>query len=294
MIYLQTMNKVCFNGEILNVEDIGLNDVRRGFSFGDGAFETIKIVNGLPLFLNYHYKRLSSALKKLKIDEDQHFRIEELKSNILNLIELKNIQQGGVVRLSVYRTGSGTYLPNSNKLSYIIEIKKSSSNLYQTNDKGLKIDVFNDILKPINFLSPYKVANAQLYVLASIYFKEHELDDVLIKNSNDNIIETTNSNFFISSNGVLYTPPLSEGCVGGIMRMQVINLAISNGMLVYENPIHIKHLLSADEIIITNAINGIRWVGQYKDKRYYNSLAEKLTNLLNQEILSYQKDLMES
>ena len=294
MIYLQTMNKVCFNGEILNVEDIELNDVRRGFSFGDGAFETIKIVNGLPLFLNYHYKRLSSALKKLKIDVDQHFRIEELKSNILNLIELKNIQQGGVVRLSVYRTGTGTYLPNSNKLSYIIEIKKSSSNLYQTNDKGLKIDVFNDILKPINFLSPYKVANAQLYVLASIYFKEHELDDVLIKNSNDNIIETTNSNFFISSNGVLYTPPLSEGCVGGIMRMQVINLAISNGMLVYENPIHIKHLLSADEIIITNAINGIRWVGQYKDKRYYNSLAEKLTNLLNQEILSYQKDLMES
>ena len=116
----------------------------------------------------------------------------------------------------------------------------------------------------------------------------------MIKNSNDNIIETTNSNFFISSNGVLYTPPLSEGCVGGIMRMQVINLAISNGMLVYENPIHIQHLLSADEIIITNAINGIRWVGQYKDKRYYNSLAEKLTDLLNQEILSYQKDLMES
>ena len=288
------MNKVCFNGEILNVEDIELNDVRRGFSFGDGAFETIKIVNGLPLFLNNHYKRLSSAQKKLKIDEDQHFRIEELKSNILNLIELNNIKQGGVVRLSVYRTGSGTYLPNSNKLSYIIEIKKSSSNLYQTNDKGLKIDVFNDLLKPINFLSPYKVANAQLYVLASIYFKEHELDDVLIKNSNDNIIETTNSNFFISSNGVLYTPPLSEGCVGGIMRMQVINLAISNGMLVYENPIHIQHLLSADEIIITNAINGVRWVGQYKDKRYYNSLAEKLTDLLNQEILSYQKDLMES
>ena len=246
------------------------------------------------LFLNYHYKRLSSALKKLKIDEDQHFRIEELNSNILNLIELNNIQQGGVVRLSVYRTGSGTYLPNSNKLSYIIEIKKSSLNLYQTNDKGLKIDVFNDLLKPINFLSPYKVANAQLYVLASIYFKEHELDDVLIKNNNDNIIETTNSNFFISSNGVLYTPPLSEGCVGGIMRMQVINLAISNGMLVYENPIHIQHLLSADEIIITNAINGIRWVGQYKDKRYYNGLAEKLTDLLNQEILSYQKDLMES
>ena len=84
-------------------------------------------------------------------------------------------------------------------------------------------------------------------------------------------------NFFISSNGVLYTPPLSEGCVGGIMRIQVINLAISNGMLVYENPIHIQHLLSADEIITTNAINGIRWVGQYKDK---DTIIVLLKNLL--------------
>ena len=99
---------------------------------------------------------------------------------------------------------------------------------------------------------------------------------------------------FISSNGVLYTPALSEGCVGGIMRMQVINLAISNGMLVYENPIQLQHLLSADEIIITNSIQGIRWIGQYKDKRYYNSLAKKLTDLLNQEVVNYQTDLMEN
>ena len=157
-----------------------------------------------------------------------------------------------------------------------------------------KIGVYDDILKPLNILSPYKLANAQLYVLASVFFKENQLDDALIKNENGNIIETTNSNLFISSNGVLYTPPLSEGCVGGIMRMQVINLAISNGMLVYENPIQLQHLLSADEIIITNSIKGIRWIGQYKDKRYYNSLANKLTDLLNQEVVNYQTDLMEN
>ena len=288
------MEKVCFNGEFVQVDDIRYEDVKRGFSFGDGAFESIKIINGKPVFLAHHLKRLNSAIKRLKLCTDQPLHLNYIEPIIIDLLRLNEIYEGGVVRISVYRSGKGTYLPKTNDLSYIIETFKLKENLYSTNKKGLKIDVYDDILKPLNMLSPYKLANAQLYVLASVYFKENQLDDALIKNENGNIIETTSSNLFISSNGVLYTPALSEGCVGGIMRMQVINLAITNGMLVYENPIQIQHLLSADEIIITNSIKGIRWIGKYKDKRYYNSLANKLTDLLNQEVVNYQTDLMEN
>ena len=288
------MEKVCFNGKFVQVDDIRYEDIKRGFSFGDGAFESIKIINGKPVFLVHHLKRLNSAIKRLKLCTDQPLHLNYIESIIIDLLRLNEIYEGGVVRISVYRSGKGTYLPKTNDLSYIIETFKLKENLYSTNKKGLKIDVYDDILKPLNMLSPYKLANAQLYVLASVYFKENQLDDALIKNENGNIIETTSSNLFISSNGVLYTPALSEGCVGGIMRMQVINLAITNGMLVYENPIQIQHLLSADEIIITNSIKGIRWVGQYKDKRYYNSLASKLTDLLNREVVNYQTDLMEN
>ena len=288
------MEKVCFNGEFIQVDDIRYEDVKRGFSFGDGAFESIKIINGKPVFLEHHLKRLNSAIKRLKLCTDQPLHLNYIEPIIIDLLRLNEIYEGGVVRISVYRRGKGTYLPKTNDLSYIIETFKLKENLYSTNKKGLKIDVYDDILKPLNMLSPYKLANAQLYVLASVYFKENQLDDALIKNENGNIIETTSSNLFISSNGVLYTPALSEGCVGGIMRMQVINLAITNGMLVYENPIQIQHLLSADEIIITNSIKGIRWIGKYKDKRYYNSLASKLTDLLNREVVNYQRDLMEN
>ena len=288
------MEKVCFNGEFVQVDDIRYEDIKRGFSFGDGAFESIKIINGKPVFLVHHLKRLNSAIKRLKLCTDQPLHLNYIEPIIIDLLRLNEIYEGGVVRISVYRSGKGTYLPKTNDLSYIIETFKLKENLYSTNKKGLKIDVYDDILKPLNMLSPYKLANAQLYVLASVYFKENQLDDALIKNENGNIIETTSSNLFISSNGVLYTPALSEGCVGGIMRMQVINLAITNGMLVYENPIQIQHLLSADEIIITNSIKGIRWIGQFKDKRYYNSLASKLTDLLNREVVNYQTDLMEN
>ena len=288
------MKKVCFNGEYVQIDDIQYKDLKRGFSFGDGAFETIKVINGKPVFLKHHLKRLNSAIEKLKLCPDKHLQLNFIEPVIIDLLQLNEIYEGGFIRISIYRSGQGTYLPETNNLSYIIESNRLKENSYSTNKKGLKIGVYDDILKPLNILSPYKLANAQLYVLASVFFKENQLDDALIKNENGNIIETTNSNLFISSNGVLYTPPLSEGCVGGIMRMQVINLAITNGMLVYENPIQLQHLLSADEIIITNSIKGIRWIGQYKDKRYYNSLANKLTDLLNQEVVNYQTDLMEN
>ena len=76
-----------------------------------------------------------------------------------------------------------------------------------------------------------------------------------------NILETSSSNVFVVSNGVLYTPGLDEGCLAGTMRMQVINLALKCGMKVYECSILPQNLLAADEVFITNAVRGINWIG---------------------------------
>jgi len=196
--------------------------------------------------------------------------------------------------LSAYRSGDGAYLPNSNVISYLIEASPIVDNLYITNDIGYTVEIYNEIVKNFNKFSLYKTANSLVYVMASLFAKENNLDDVFILNDNGNVIETTNSNIFISSNGVLYTPPLTDGCIGGIMRMKLINLAISKGIVVYENKMTPQHLMAADEILFTNTIHGIRWVGKYKDKRYFNTMAKKLSNALNEEVFSYQKDLMEN
>ena len=58
------MKKVCFNGEYVQIDDIQYKDLKRGFSFGDGAFETIKVINGIPVFLKHHLKRHNSAIEK--------------------------------------------------------------------------------------------------------------------------------------------------------------------------------------------------------------------------------------
>lgn len=119
--------------------------------------------------------------------------------------------------------------------------------------------------------------------MAALYAQEHDLDDVILQNDKFEIIEGTSSNLFIVSNGVLYTPGLDSGCVGGTMRMQLINLAIKNNIRVYESNIAPSNLLVADEVFFSNAISGIRWVASYKTKRYFNSVSQKLVDLLNQQ-----------
>ena len=287
------MNRVCYNGDFKESEQISLDQVKRGFNFGDGLFETIRVGDGKPLFLKAHFKRFFKGLDELKINYSE-INPNILTSKIEELINVNNITNGAKIRLSAFRSGSGTYMPISNDLNYLIEVFPIESNFYNTNKRGLSVDLFNDLNKPYNRLSSYKTSNALVYVMASVYASENNYDDVFILNDNGNVIESTNSNVFISSNGVLYTPPLSEGCIGGIMRMKLINLAISKGIVVYENKMPPQHLMAADEIIITNTIQGFRWIGKYKEKRYFNSLAKKLNDALNEDVFNYQKDLMEN
>ena len=113
--------------------------------------------------------------------------------------------------------------------------------------------------------------------------KEKGLDDVLLSNNEGGILESTSANLFVVSNGVLYTPGLEEGCLAGTMRMQIINIALANGMKVYECNILPQNLLVADEIFLTNAIQGIQWVGGYRTKRYFNNVSKILVELLNKK-----------
>jgi branched-chain amino acid aminotransferase len=143
--------------------------------------------------------------------------------------------------------------------------------------------LYQDIKKNKNILSNYKTKNGLLFVMAAISAKERELDDVLISNMEGLILESSNSNLFVVSNGVLYTPSLNDGCLAGTMRMQIINLAIQHGIKVYECPILPSNLLVADEVFLTNAIRGIVWVSGYRTKRYFNTISRKLVAYLNEK-----------
>ena len=272
---------IILNGEMLGASQSFMKD-NRAFRFGDGVFESIRILNGLPYNLQFHIERMLEGADILSLDIPIHFSVDYFKAQIESLIEKNSIQAGGKARISLFRDGEGVYFSESDKAMFFIEASHLPNNYFILNENGLMVDIYSEMNKSVNILSKYKSCNSLLPIMAANFAKKNKLQECFILNAKGKIIESISSNVFIVSNGVLYTPPLEDGCIGGIMRMNVINTAIENGITVYENTLSPQNLLAADEIFLTNAIQGIQWVGGYKSKRYFNKISKKILELINQ------------
>lgn len=276
------------NGVILPNDAPTIHPGNRGHLYGDGVFESIRIMSGKPLNLENHIKRLLDGAKVIKMRTPSYYTTDFFRDKINELVQKSGIEEGGRCRLSLDRVTGGAYLPDSNESTYYIEVYPYEVNHFELNAKGLEVDIYQDIKLRKNFLSNYKTKAGLTYVMAALSAKEKGLDDVFLSNDRGNILETSSCNMFVVSNGVLYTPGLDEGCLAGTMRMQVINLAISHGIKVYECAILPQNLLAADEIFVTNAIRGINWIGGYRTKRFFNNMSRKLIVLLNEH---WEKEL---
>lgn len=272
------------NGKILAANEPVLLSVNRAFRYGDALFETIRIAKGRILFLNEHLKRISNGMRFLKMENRQEFSVRLIGQQMVELASKNNIKTDGRLRLTIFRNYDGLYTPEVNSVSYLIEAEKIKEQGFILNQKGYSIDIFTEVKKSQNKLSNIKSANALIYVLAGIHKKENQLDDCIILNEPGNIAEAISSNVFVVKDGIIFTPPLNESCVDGIMRQQIIRLAKANDLIVYETPIPPDFLYEADELFLTNAIQGIRWVGAFNIRRYYNNTSKVLTEILNKSI----------
>lgn len=259
-----------------------IKSTNRLYRYGDGVFESVRVVNGKPFQLTNHYSRMKDGAKVLGINFPDSITFERFNVLIEELISKNKIDKGGRIRVSVSRAEGGYFLPVDDGTEIYMEIYPLDNNEFVLNENGFHIGQFSKIKKTITPYSSYKTSNALLYIMAAKFAKENDFDDVLIFNNRGGVIETYKSNIFIVSNGVLYTSGLEEGCLGGTMRMNIINIALENNIKVYECNLLPQNLLAADEVFLTNAIEGIRWVVSYRSKRYFNTMSKRLTQLLNE------------
>lgn len=273
---------ICFNGEFIRKSELNISANNRAFKYGDGVFETIRVIKKEPLFYIEHIKRLSLALELLKIDFSIDFLKTELKQNIVRLLNANKFFAGARIRITVFRSGEGLYTPTSNKMEYLIEASELENEYYALNKRGLNIGIYNEIKITYSEFSNFKTINSLPYILAGIYKKQNGFDDCILVNNENNLIEGISSNLFILKNNVLYTTGAQSGCIEGIMKNIVIDIALSKSMTVFDEALLTENdLLTADEIFMTNVINGVQWVLSYKKKRYYNKFSRVLISELN-------------
>lgn len=248
----------------------------RSFRYGDGLFETILWYNGKAPFLPHHWKRLTDSAAYLGMDLPPYFTEEYLAQQMTVLAEKNGVGAVARIRVTVYRDSEGTYKTLSNKVGIAIDCQLIDVSQLEFAESGARVGVYKENLKSTGLLSNLKTTSALLYCLAIGYAQAQGWDDAFILNSKGNIIEATSSNLFLVKGSALHTPPLKEGPLDGVTRKLVFQLAMEKGYNISAGPVEQKMLLDADEIILTNAIQGIRWVGQYGTKTYGNHVAGRM------------------
>lgn len=268
------------NGHLVSMYEPLLPFSNRAFRYGDALFESIRLCNNRIVFLRDHVMRIKLGMTVLRMNVPAEFTYENIQEFIINLLKHNSHAPNARIRLTVFRNEGGYYEPKTNDISFLIESEELPGP-YELNQKGLWVDIFGDIKKPINKLSNIKSANSLLYVMAALGKQSMKLDDCFIINEHGNICESISANIFIVKNGTIYTSPLTEGCVAGIMRKQVMNLATQNKILTFESPITVNTLMNGDEVFLSSSIRGIQWVGQFKQKFYTNKTAQFFIEKLN-------------
>lgn len=272
-----------FNGSIIPAAQQVLQLNNRSFHYGDGLFESMRMIRGNLQFAGLHAKRLQMGMKALKFDNysvlDAVFLVEKAKE-----LSSRNKSKSGRLRLTVFRDSAGLYTPEDQKFGYSIEWETLEDQQYTLNTKGLIMNVYEEMQKPVNILSNLKTCNSLTYVLAGIFKQKHRLNDAFILNQNGFLCESISSNIFIKYNNILYTPALSEGCIRGVMRQVVIELALKNNIQVIEAQINPQILNEAEEVFLTNATRGIQWVLGFNRKRYFYEYSRLLSIKLNEQL----------
>lgn len=271
------MQYILLNDDIISIDDLKLRLNNRGFFFGDGFFETVKVIEGEVFNFNNHYDRIIDTASFLGID---FFMSKEHLRNLLEKLTLcNNIKKGAQIKMVIYRKSFGKYLPEDNSSDILVTINSSSDNYFQLNQYGLKIDWYPDTPKSKTRLSNFKTLNSLPSILCAQYARRSMLDDAILFNTDNNPIETSNSNIFLVIKDLIYTPSLEVGCIAGTMRNLICNI-----LNVKEQVLTQDMILDADECFVTNS-SGVRWVKKISNKIFkkYNisvSLIEKLNHLV--------------
>ncbi|MDP5096636.1 MAG: aminotransferase class IV, partial [Flavobacterium sp.] len=186
--------------------------------------------------------------------------------------------------------GGEAHTPNIDALAargvrFIVTASPLSNDLYAFAKTEYEVELYKDYYISKQLLSSLKTNNKMLQITGSIFADENGYDNCLVLNDEKNVVEALQSNLFMKTGNVIITPPVSDGCLNGIMRKQVIEiLKKMEGIEVKEVSISPFDLQKADELFLTNVISGIQPITQYRKKGYQFDFANDVLKRLNAKI----------
>ncbi|HEX7458121.1 MAG TPA: aminotransferase class IV [Ginsengibacter sp.] len=272
-----------YNNEFYPANTPVISSGNRSLRYGDGLFETMKIIKGKIINKEFHFERLFNGLALLQFDLPQNFNSIFLEKKINGLVKKNKHSASARIRLMIFRGDGGIFDIENLHPDYIIE-SWPLSNEVQLNENGLIVDVFPDAKKSCDSFSNLKSNNYLPYVMAGLYAKKNKINDCVVLNSFGRVCDSAIANIFIIKKDKIFTPPLSEGCVAGVMRRWMLEKFYLKKYKILEKNISINDIENADEFFLTNSIYNLRWVKSFKEKKYSNKISKEIHSYILQHI----------
>lgn len=271
------------NGTILASKDASISVLNRGFQYGDALFETIRVINNEIIFWEDHYFRLMASMRILRMEIPANFSPEFLSEEIEKTIKANHlVASPAKVKINIWRKEGGLYTPINKDVEFSISAYPLNQFFYQFDEQDYEVELYKDYYVASGLLTSVKSNNRLVSILAGVYALENNYQNCLLLNNQKSVVEAANGNLFLVKGNLIKTPPVSDGCLNGIIRKQVISIV--NDLKDYqleEASISPFELQKADELFITNVISGILPVTKYRKKMYKLSFSKKMLGLLN-------------
>lgn len=240
-----------------------------GFLYAEGLFETMRTYDGEVFLLDRHIARLINSCKIMDIARPKK---ELLKKAVLETLKANKFDSG-YVRLSVWKKSKGTGI--------FVFTKVVPFYLAKDYQNGFSAVILRDIRQ--NESSPLvkvKSLNHYFYILLGKRAKRLGSDEAIILNSKGNVCEGTRSNIFIVNQDNIFTPLVDSGCLPGITRQVVMEIAKQLGMNLKETELKQRDLLKSQEAFLTNSLIEIMPLTKIDNKLIGGGESGKKTKLI--------------
>ena len=273
-----TTGFILYDGKFLPAGSLLISADNRCFRYGDGLFETMLLQNNRIALWELHMERLYQGMELLQLKDAPFDTNEQLLHHILQLIKLNLHGASARVRLQVFR-GDGNLIQAQNSPTHYVVQTYALSQRSSLKDTGLIAGIHPHIRKSCDLYSRLKSCNFLPYTQAALHAQSMGWDECFVLNQYERISDASLANVFWVKNNEIYTPPLSEGPVAGVMRRYLLDNAKSTGWNIYEMQLDRLSLLQADEVFVTNAVQGIQPVHRIGDTVYGKTVTGRLMQM---------------
>jgi branched-subunit amino acid aminotransferase/4-amino-4-deoxychorismate lyase len=267
------MKEVVFlNGKFVSVNEAKVPILDPGFLPGYGVFETMRSYHHRIVYLNAHLERLKASCAAIGIKLS--LTLPQLKACMYKTVRLNGCDDS-YVKLTLWHAPG-----QAGVLIFATHYKPYSSKKYKA---GFYAGISSLRQDESSFFAKIKTTNRLLFQLSYAQAVERKLDEALILNNRGYVCEGSRTNLFFIKNKELCTPSLGCGCLDGITRTVVLDIAKKHAIRVYEGGFTPFDVYKADEAFLTNSLIRVMPLASIEDKSIGSGKCGRLTAVFIKE-----------